>query len=225
MEYYRKKFGDALEDSDDVQILGVTWKASYIIEKLDDGEASEIYAGWVSQEITASKDRVRDFLDQNGCRPRFDRLYHIHGNSNIVPFVGAGMSKASGFPLWGEFLRSLVADAAELQPDVDALLGEWKFEETAQLIFDRLGERVLAEEIQNQMGEHRTVVDGPVQLLPNLFDGEVLTTNFDYVLSNVFRGADKQFSGEHCGVSLKNVIGRIANDPRRLLRLHGEAAF
>src|SRR5690606_4846221 len=65
--------------------------------------------------------------------------------------------------------------------------------------------------------------DGPVCLLPRLFQNEVLTTNFDYVLSHVYHRAEMPFSNEFCGVRLRDARNRIGNDPHCLLRLHGEA--
>jgi hypothetical protein len=81
---------------------------------------------------------------------------------------------------------------------------------------------VLAEEIANQMGVHLPGVSGPVRLLPGLFQSEVITTNFDYVLNRVYTDAEAQFAREYKGTQLRQAAQRMANDPHCLLRLHGE---
>jgi len=86
-----------------------------------------------------------------------------------------------------------------------------------------LGDGVLAEEIANQLGRHRLNASGPVCLLPRLFQNEILTTNFDYVLTHVYAAADNPFTNEFCGTRLSDARNRIGNAPHCLLRLHGEA--
>jgi hypothetical protein len=137
--------------------------------------------------------------------------------------VGAGMSISSGYRPWGAFLLSLLADAPQIRTEVEAMLGQGEYEEAAQLVHDTLQPHVLAEEIANQLGHHRQNASGPVCLLPRLFENEVLTTNFDYVLTHIYHRAEIPFSSEFCGVRLREARNRIGNDPHCLLRLHGEA--
>lgn len=144
-------------------------------------------------------------------------------NGHVLPFVGAGMSIASGYQRWGAFLLSLLADFPQVRADVEANLARGDYEEAAQIVHDALGPGVFAEEIANQLGRHRLAAFGPVCLLPRLFEGEVLTTNFDYVLTHVYNGAQLPFTTEFCGIRLREARQRIGNDPHCLLRLHGEA--
>jgi hypothetical protein len=133
------------------------------------------------------------------------------------------MSIASGYRPWGAFLLSLLTDAPQIKADVEDMLEHGKHEEAAQLVFDILGGGVLAEEIANQLGRYRPSLSGPVLLMPRLFQNEVLTTNFDYVLTHVYAAANAPFINEFCGTRLSDARNRIGNDPHCLLRLHGEA--
>ncbi len=103
------------------------------------------------------------------------------------------------------------------------MLTNGQYEEAAQLVHDTLGANVFAEEIHNQLGSHRRAVKGPVALLPYLFQAEVFTTNFDYVVTNAYANADLPFANDFCGERLREARQRIGNNPHCLLRLHGEA--
>jgi hypothetical protein len=86
-----------------------------------------------------------------------------------------------------------------------------------------LGSKIFTREICEKLGDRKDPVAGPVTLLPQLFNQEVVTTNFDYVLTNTYAGADAPFSNTFSGAALRDAPGRIGNDPHCLLRLHGEA--
>ena len=68
--------------------------------------------------------------------------------------------------------------------------------------YARTGRR-LASPGHNQLGSHRQTVAGPVALLPYLFEGEVFTTNFDYVIKNAYTNARVPFSSDFCGHRLR----------------------
>ena len=223
MEYFRQRFIDELNEEGDIEIRGVVFKRHDVLKNMDDAAHRVVFDDWVDQTITSSKDRAREFLTENGCLDRFRQMCHRHEQGNILPFVGAGMSVSSGFLLWGEFLKSLIPDAPEIQGDVERHIQAGEYEEAAQLVRDTLGDGVITEEIHNRLGSHQQRANGPVGLLPLIFNAEVMTTNFDYVLTKVYEDEKTPFRDELCGVQLRDAPRRMTNDPHCLLRLHGVA--
>lgn len=229
MEYFRQRYNDFLNENGPVEIAGFTWENADVFEKMTTGPNGEhgdyeaLFTTFVQDQIQQAEERTAEFLRETQCLDRFRALTARQKNGQVLPFVGAGMSIASGYRPWGAFLLSLLSDAPAARAGVEALLAGGEYEEAAQVVHDILGPGIFAEEIANQLGRHRLNTSGPVCLLPRLFDSEVLTTNFDYVLTHVFNGAQRPFANEFCGVRLREARQRIGNDPHCLLRLHGEA--
>jgi SIR2-like domain len=223
MEYFRQRFIDELNQEGDIEIRGVTWSRQEVLQSMDSQAYEDNFREWTDQAKEEAKQRTLAFLTENGCLPRFQRLMHRLHNGHVVPFVGAGMSIATGFPPWGAFLQSLLADAPHEAINVQAMLAIGEYEEAAQYVYDILTPGVFDAEIAERMGSHRLDACGSVNLLPSLFRGEVITTNFDYVLMNAYSGANHPFSSTICGQELRSAPARLGNDNHALLRLHGEA--
>jgi len=221
MDYFKSRFVDELNAEGEVEIAGNTWSRHEVLETMDKTAASNLLNGWVGEAKLAARARVDESLRQTGCRARFDTLLNRHAAGNLVPVIGAGMSASSGFPLWGPFLLDLAADLAD-RDKVVAMLNKGKFEEAAQLVMDIRGDEEVTEHIHNTFGSHRKQVSGPARLLPQVFQAEVITTNFDYVTDAVYRDAGADFRLTLSGPELRGAPQRIGNDPHCLLRLHGE---
>ncbi|WP_158266364.1 SIR2 family NAD-dependent protein deacylase [Allosphingosinicella deserti] len=219
----RQRFIDELNEEGDIEIRTKVWRRSEILEMAGDDVFNGLLVDWVSAQRTNARDQVEEFLSDNGCLDRFKELIHRHRQGAVVPFVGAGMSCASGHRPWGDFLKSLLADARNRVADIEALLAGGRYEDAAQAVHDILGAQVFSQEIRSKLGAHCDKVAGPVQLLPMLFSDHVVTTNLDYVLINVYRLANTPFTNSFVGSALRDAPGRIGNEPHSLLRLHGEA--
>lgn len=223
MEYFRQRYHEFLNENGPVEIAGFTWENTEVFRNMAPHDYEATFTGFVQDQIQAAKERAQEFLEETQCLERFRALAARKQNGHVLPFVGAGMSIASGYRSWGAFLLSLLTDAQQIRADVEAMLGRGEYEVAAQLVHDTLQPHVLAEEIASQLGRHRPNAAGPVCLLPRLFPNEVLTTNFDYVLTHIYHRAEIPFTNEFCGVRLREARQRIGNDPHCLLRLHGEA--
>ena len=226
MEYFRQRYHEYLNETGPVEVAGFTWESADVFKTMAAGEHGDYeatFAAYVQDQIQGAKERAAEFLQGTQCLERFRALTARMRNGHVLPFVGAGMSIASGYRPWGAFLLSLLADFPQVRADVEASLTRGDYEEAGQIVHDALGPGVFAEEIAIQLGRHRLNASGPVCLLPRLFGGEVLTTNFDYVLTHVYNGAQRPFTTEFCGIRLREARQRIGNDPHCLLRLHGEA--
>ena len=222
MDYFRKRFIDELNNEGDIEVAGQIWTRHQVLETMDAEAERAVFDDWVNEQKSQAKVRCREFLLEYGCLGRFNAMLARHRGGFVLPFVGAGMSIASGHRQWGDFLLSLLGDFPEAEVGVAAHLALYEYEEAAQRVFDTLGAGVLAEEIANQMGSHLRASHGPVRLLPQLFRAEVFTTNFDYILDRVYDGAEWRFVREYKGSQLRQAAQRLGNDPHCLLRLHGE---
>lgn len=181
------------------------------------------FRDWVESQKQEAQDRAREFLERFNCLDRFNRLHTQLERQSVIPFVGAGLSRPTGFPLWGAFLKGLTAEYPAISDQVRGHLAAYRYEEAAQVILDRMGPDVFAEAVQNAFGSRIRTLKGPVQLLPLLFRRGCLTTNFDYVLNRVYEASDCRLKGEFAGARLNEAPRRLADEPHCLLRLHGEA--
>jgi hypothetical protein len=140
------------------------------------------------------------------CRKRISNVFQLDQQS-VIPFVGAGMSKPTGFPLWEDFLKTLTAAYPSIRCQLDVHLAAFQYEKAAQLLGDTMGPDVFAEAIQNAFGSRLKTLKGPVQLLPFVFTRGCLTTNFDYILNRVYEGSDHRFKDEFGGMWLRDLTG------------------
>ncbi|WP_066807755.1 SIR2 family protein [Sphingomonas asaccharolytica] len=223
MEYFRKRFEAYLEADYPVVIAGQTFLTTDVFKTMAEHDYEAHFVEWVSERTVEAKERAFEFLRLYGSLPRFNAMLDRHARGSLIPFIGAGMSYASGYPLWGPFLLSLLDDAPRIRAEVEADLALSLYEDAAQRVFDALGAEPFAEQIHNRMGRYIRRVDGPVRCLPQLFPAEVLTTNFDYVLDHVYQDAALDFVEKFRGTQLDQAGQRLGDIPHSLLRLHGEA--
>jgi SIR2-like domain len=223
MEYFLQRFVEELNDEGLVTVRTFEWPPADVLQTMAPHDYQAHFLDWVASQKQNAKDRAREFLERYGCLDRFNRLHTQLDRQSVIPFVGAGLSKPTGFPLWGAFLDGLTVDYTALLLQVRAHLAAHEFEEAAQLLLDRMGSEIFAEALQNAFGSRIKTLRGPVQLLPTLFRRGCLTTNFDYVLNRVYDASDHRFRGEFAGARLNEASRRMADEPHCLLRLHGEA--
>lgn len=76
------------------------------------------------------------YLKANGLVPVFHDLVDAIRLNRVVPFVGAGMSGASGFPLWGRALREILDKLEGIDPaPINAKLDSYEYLEAAQALW------------------------------------------------------------------------------------------
>ncbi len=223
IEYFRPRFISALNEEGEIEIGRNRWTRHDVLTKMDSDAAEDAFREWVDEAKVEAKDRAGDFLRKYGCIERFRTLRSKLLAGYVIPFVGAGMSVASGHTGWGDFLVSLTPAESGLRKQIEAKINSGEFEEAAQLIEDELGTEGLTEEIHNRLGSHVVNSSGAVCLMPFAFKAQVLTTNFDFVLPNAYSNAALPFRAEYGGPMLREAPLRMANDPHCLLRIHGDA--
>jgi len=141
----------------------------------------------------------------------------------IAPFVGAGLSKACGYPMWGDALRKIAQklDGLEVQ-DIEPLMVQYDYLQAAQVLHDAAAEQV-RHFIKTEFRQ-RGAIHGPVRLLPELSNGCIVTTNFDTVIEDLFRDRGQPLDGYMHGTQAgNNFVQRLLRGERCILKLHGDA--
>jgi NAD-dependent SIR2 family protein deacetylase len=138
-------------------------------------------------------------------RRHVEHLAYRAFRSELVLFLGAGVSQAAGLPSWGELLEKLAGKGIAEDPDFKSLAPL----DQARIIKKRvpsLGEAV-AEQVR---GQHYSLVHGLLAALPVQ---EVITTNYD----DLFEKASAAV-----GRAVDVLPDKPAGGGRRwLLKLHG----
>jgi uncharacterized protein (DUF2267 family) len=141
----------------------------------------------------------------------------------IAPFVGAGLSRACGYPMWGEALRKIAQKLEGLAvQDIEPLMVRYDYLQAAQVLHDAAADQV-RHFIKTEFRQ-RGAISGPVRLLPDLANGCIVTTNFDTVIEDLFRDRGHPLDGYMHGTQAgNNFVQRLLRGERCILKLHGDA--
>ncbi|MBW4964061.1 SIR2 family protein [Sulfitobacter sp. CW3] len=198
----------------------------------DSSEVFKVYAPhdydanfteWLADHKTIVRLRVAEELARNGCQPRFNRLAERQRSQQILPFVGAGLSRPSGFVMWRQFIEEVAQIDPALLLTVQQRMDAGDYEGAAQCICDAQNENRLAEQIENYFDRQFFEVRGPVKLLPLLFSLGCVTTNFDAVLEKSYEEHGLEFVTSYAGQQVLEAPRNSANTQHALFKLHGHA--
>jgi hypothetical protein len=150
---------------------------------------------------------------------RFDDLLEIARKDLIIPFIGSGMSKPSGIPIWRDFLLSLAENClSESQLKVIHLVNDYKFEEAASLIFNSIPIELFDEAFDHSCRTKN--VQGAIKLLPILNPNIMITTNYDRVVELLYEplqiGCNPLYGENISNIEPKRI------DSTQLVKLHGD---
>ena len=105
----------------------------------------------------------------------------------ITPVIGAGLSVWAGYPLWS----SLIEDLSEGMPDEDVIknyLSKAQYEKAASVLEESYGHDILIDMLIEQFSDRKLnegIRPEYQKLLPELFKGPFVTTNFDISLEKL----------------------------------------
>ena len=172
-------------------------------------------------------DELMDFYNINDdlCnRTVYNSLLNELKSNRVTPVIGAGLSCWAGYPLWGGLLKDKAKGTKE-EKDVYDLLDNNKFEEAAQKLSDFYKPnrflRVLKTEFSPaKIDESKRP---PFQkLLPKLFKGPFVTTNYDVCLERLLNAPyTVDPKDEYNEASIND---HILNHQHFLIKLHGTVA-
>lgn len=166
-----------------------------------------------------------EFIKQNELKPVFKDLVSSVKRKRIIPFLGAGMSSPSNYPLWGAALKEILGRIDGLDTAaMEAKLANFEYFEVAQELWNAENAQVKSY-IRNKFADGNLGDEGPVgaiNLLPELCEGCIVTTNFDPLVEKVVgRG---HITGYMHGRQEGNKFStKLIQGERCLLKLHGDA--
>jgi hypothetical protein len=116
---------------------------------------------------------------------RLDQLVSSLLDESVVPFIGAGVSVAGGFPTWKEHLRRQGRTAGIDPAIIEAHLANGEFEAVIETIEATRGPDVFAQEIRDAFSKAGKL-EGITLLISELFSDTLITTNYDRLLEQCF---------------------------------------
>ncbi len=161
------------------------------------------------------------------------RVYElIRQNLNvIVPFVGAGLS-AFAYPVWKKFLVSVSEKLydSKKKEELKKLLKENKYEEAASFLELNRTKVNFIDDLELAFSTKKLedislseLEKQAVYLLPLLFKGLVVTTNFEQILENVYNKQQTTFSATgHPGHKEMLTKALRSKDKTTLYKFHGD---
>jgi hypothetical protein len=228
MDYLKLEFHEALKDGDNcyvqdgrIFIGGKHWAPEDVLNQMSKDTYKGVFDEWIDLRKENLIQIADDILDDFEQRERFERLKQSFSKNSVVPFIGAGISHASGYPLWTVFLKKLAQLTDITFEELDAKLIAGKYEEAAQDIADELGPE-FSERIESAFGDKKEI-KGVVQLLPALFDCPVVTTNYDSLLKRCYDAQNIHFDEVISGHQAIELSKFLASGDRVLIKLHGTA--
>ncbi len=211
-----------------VYIRSRYWSAVDILElaRTADGRNDvfdELFDEWFNERVENKCIEAKEILDKLDQQDRFLRLIEGYKDGNVMPFVGAGLSMPSGYPGWTHFLRKQWDQTTFHESDLNELLANGRYEEAAQTLADFFKDALFSETIDRTFGCSRDLLAGASGLLPYLFTGSVVTTNFDNVIERCYENAGLTFPDKLSGYESDIIRRMLLSNQRFLLKLHGKA--
>ena len=160
-------------------------------------------------------------------------------NSNIVPFIGAGLScinleNGKLYPLWSETLKMLTNviefdDNEKTEKERNKILDKINTnpQYAADMIFKAVKKDRFNDEMVNIFTEEKIInvslKDETVSLLPKLFPKNTLiTTNFDRILERVYENTQNKFDEVLTPIRTEKIKQCEDKDIRFLFKIHGD---
>jgi len=135
-----------------------------------------------------------------------------------VPFIGAGLSVAGGFPSWEDHLRTQGRTAGIDPARTETTLASGHYEAVIEEIETIRGREVFIQEIRDVFSRTGRITDTTL-LITELFPDTVITTNYDRLIEQAFdTGAENSFQ-------IINGMGALedpATDRVTIIKLHGD---
>ena len=178
---------------------------------------------WEGQRQVDQHEAAIAFIKKSDQQAVFLDLVDAIRIGRIAPFVGAGLSRACGYPMWGEALRKIAQKLEGLAvQDIEPLMVRYDYLQAAQVLHDAAADQV-RHFIKTEFRQ-RGAISGPVRLLPDLANGCIVTTNFDTVIEDLFRDRGHPLDGYMHGTQAgNNFVQRLLRGERCILKLHGDA--
>lgn len=149
-------------------------------------------------------------------RKRFDQLLDNLLNGQVVPFIGAGISVAAGFPTRNGHLKGQGRTAGINSEVINDLLKNGRYEDVVDKIEKIRGKDTFVQEVRDAFTRTPKLND-TILHLTELFTNTVITTNYDRTIEVSFdNGSMKVQVVNPIDVSDKRAVDRVT-----IVKLHG----
>lgn len=191
---------------------------------------------WEGQLVKDQHAEMIEYLENSEQSAVFSKLIETIKKKRIAPFVGAGLSKPCNFPLWGEAIEKLVnklegvstSEQRATQPalayldEVKQHLSEQRYLEAVELLYTNSKTHVDSFVRNTFELSINLAISGPVELLPKICEGCIVTTNFDEVIETAFNTDRKPIEGYMHGTQTRHQFAaKLIQGERCILKLHG----
>lgn len=222
MDYLQTLFNQELADEGEVNIRGVSFSRDRILSELDPTAYQNIFDEWKEERRQNMLERAKQIMMIADNKDRLFSLQRVYQKGKLLPFIGAGLSIPSDFPSWTGFLWHVQKHSGVKTEELERLIQEGKFEESAQLLHDTDSGH-LQEKLENCFGKELTIdeIQGIIRRLPDFFPDTVITTNFDDLLKTIYNDQEKNFSEILYGMDAVEFGSLSAKGIRVLLKIHG----
>ncbi|NWC95541.1 MULTISPECIES: SIR2 family protein [unclassified Pseudomonas] len=147
----------------------------------------------------------------------------IKRHSTVIPFVGAGFSVAAGCPSWSNYIAAQARRAGLNEEEVQERLHAGDHERVMDEVIQEQTLPVFSRDFKHAFaGAKITPALSPSADLVDLFDGCMITTNFDEVLESCLEALGAPFREKPVGNEKSGrFIRAIYSGSNYLLKLHG----
>lgn len=221
-DFLKLKFDEHLNSQGEtVNIAGYEYKRNEILEGLDPIAYQDVFNEWVTdrqQQLIQKADEILAFSDNHDC---YDQMFQSYKKGNLIPFVGAGFSKSSDYPMWSEFLYSCCSKSHVTKEQIDDLLNNGEYEQAAQKLYDDMSAPLFNKRLSQTYGALKEP-SGPIWYLPYMFrDKHIITTNFDTLLERVFSTVCPNNFQVKTGKDISEILSIIQGSPNLIIKIHG----
>lgn len=184
---------------------------------------------WRGEKVKSTHHETIKYLKETDQIATFSSLIEIMKKGRIAPFIGAGLSIPCGYPLWGKALEKIALKLGGRNvPDIKKHIKRYDYIQAAQALFDSSSvqvENFIRTEYALKSGsDGQPAIIGPVQLLPQITHGCIVTTNFDEVIEQVFKREGEALDGYMHGMQTgNNFVQRLLSGSHCILKLHGNS--
>ena len=180
-EWLESDEGIELRQKNNIDGLSQPSKALFAGDKEAYDQAFEEYHVQRRREALNKEYLCEQFTDDHWFQrnlDHFDQLVQYLEAGAVVPFIGAGLSVAGGFPSWKDHLRQQGRTAGIDKTHIEDLLANGQYETVIEEIENIRGRDVFTQEIRDVFHVPAIITDTTLRLT-ELFTDTVITTNYD----------------------------------------------
>ncbi|HJQ12287.1 MAG TPA: SIR2 family protein [Gemmatimonadaceae bacterium] len=211
----------SVREANSVEGISVPSKAFYAGDKEAYDQTFREYRGNRRSEVLCERYLCDQFTDNHWFErnlQHFQQLVDRLEAADVVPFIGAGLSREGGFPTWEDHLRSQGRTAGIDTAHLEALLAQGEYESVIAEIEASRGRNVFVQEVRDVFSRTGTITNATL-VITELFTDTVITTNYDRLIEQAFD------TGARNSVQIINGVNALADPDKNrvtIIKLHGD---